>query len=94
MKCNNCKTTITKEMDYCPECGRELISFSKLVKKEKNETLTEKPSVGTWTVIGIIFLCVLFLPLGIIAGIITWYSHNQKVKDWRNQEVIQAINKG
>lgn len=84
-KCPKCQTVIEGKEVFCPECGVNI--------KEYNILNTPEPTMSGWTLLGIIFLCILFLPLGIIVGILQFYALSQKRKAWRHQQLMGALQK-
>tara|TARA_Y100000310_G_scaffold339775_1_gene433530 strand:+ start:1891 stop:2343 length:453 start_codon:yes stop_codon:yes gene_type:complete len=63
MKCSKCKTDLTKEDEFCPECGSK-IKKKEIVNKSEKEEESEK-DLGTGFYIGIIVLSILFIFLNL-----------------------------
>lgn len=95
--CMNCNTPIPKEAVYCPECGVDVKQFVKenakdlLFKQPEREQSLEKPKISGWTIIMIIGLCLLFLPLGLIAALLVWYNNKKKVEEWQRDKIITNL---
>ena len=92
--CMNCETPIPQEAVYCPNCGVDVKQYVKdnakdlLFKKPEREESLEKPKVGTGMIIALIVLCILFLPLGLIAALLVWYNNKKKVEEWQRDKII------
>lgn len=93
----NCNTPIPKEAVYCPNCGVDVKQYVKdnakelLFKKPEQEQSLEKPKISTGTIIGIIILCILFLPLGLIVALLVWYNNKKGVEEWQRDQIINKI---
>lgn len=96
--CMNCKTPVPKEATYCPECGVDLKQYVKdnakdlLFEKPDKPKDLEKPRIGTGTIIGLIVLCILVLPLGLIVAFLVWYNNKKRVEEWQRDQIISNLN--
>lgn len=95
--CMNCNTPVPKEAVYCPNCGVDIKQYVKdnakdlLFKKPEAKEQLEKPKISTGTILGIIVLCILFLPLGLIVAFLVWYNNKKNIEEWQRDQIINKI---
>ena len=92
MKCGKCKNEITNEMEFCPECGTQIITFNKLLGKSNNpKKLNEKPTISAWTILLVLILTCFFVIPGLIVGLLVWYNHKKKVEEWQRDQLLEKM---
>lgn len=100
--CMKCGTKVSYNAVYCPECGVNIKKYAKTnayaIKKglkgyKAKQGLYEpkKPQFGVGTLIIIVIFLIGFFPLGIVIGILAWFSYKKKIDEWQQERLIYKL---
>ncbi|WJI09191.1 zinc-ribbon domain-containing protein [Methanobacterium sp. CWC-01] len=79
-KCPECGTQLTDpETKYCPECGAPYLP---------------EPQLSRGTAIWIILALIFVFPIGVIGALVAYYDLNKKKEAWRQERLINAVERG
>jgi hypothetical protein len=76
-RCYNCNTLLEDKAEFCPECGEKYIPKPTL-------------KLSIWQILGLIFVTILFFPLGIIIIVLMLWGQRKAVEDWQTERLIAA----